>query len=138
MSDKQKLLLLGTSLYLCEGTKLRTDNRGWKHYDLEFTNKDPRTIRIFLRFLREVIEAEENRIKIQIFLYPDHSEEELLSYWSKICSIPRSRFHKVIRLKQKNVKYIPNPLGVAKIRYSHKEHFLEVDKLINEIFGEVA
>lgn len=40
MLQLSELQLLGAALYLCEGTKVRVDNRGWKHYDLEFTNKD--------------------------------------------------------------------------------------------------
>lgn len=67
--------LLGASMYLCEGTKLRIDNRGWKQYVIEFTNKDPRAISLFLKYLREVIKAEEERVKLQIFIYEDHNEQ---------------------------------------------------------------
>ncbi len=134
--SKRELTLLGASLYLCEGTKFRIGNRGNKIYAVEFTNKDPRAIKIFLDFLRKVIKAKEDRVKAQLFVYPDHDILELQKYWSDITKIPTDRFNKTIELKQRNYKYKPNPLGVLKVRYHHKEHFLKIQGIIEEIFGE--
>ena len=114
---------------------MRIDNRGWKIFAIEFTNKDPRAIKLFLKFLREIIFAEENRIKAELFIYPDHDEPKLVKYWSRITGIPLNRFNKTIRLRQKNPRYKPNPLGTLKIRYSHKKHFLRIQAIISKIFG---
>lgn len=129
------IALIGASLYLCEGTRLRTDNRGFKQFAVEFTNKDPRAILLFLKFLRGYVHIQEERLKAQLFIYPDHKEIELLSFWSKSTEIPLSRFNKIIKLKQKNLRFKPNPLGTLKLRYHHKEHFLKISHLIEEIFG---
>ncbi len=129
------LKLIGASLYLGEGTKERTLKDGHKIFAVEFTNKDPRCISMFLRFLRRVIKAEEERIKAELFIYPDHNEVELKEFWSRITRIPLDRFQKTIFLKQKNKFFKPNPLGTMKIRYSQKEHFLKIRGIINEIFG---
>ncbi|MEK7573897.1 MAG: hypothetical protein AAB531_05765 [Patescibacteria group bacterium] len=123
-------------MYICEGTKLRTDNRNRKVHSVEFTNTDPRVIKLFLEFLRKIINAEEQRIKAELFIYPDHDEEGLIEFWSKSTKIPKERFNKTIRLKQKNYKFKPNPLGTFKIRYHHKKHFLRIQDMINESFGE--
>lgn len=127
--------LIGASLYICEGTRLRIDNRGQKQYAVEFTNKDPRTILLFLKFLRQAVAIDEKRLKAQLFVYPDHDQIQLLNFWSKLTAIPYSRFNKIIKLKQKNLKFKPNPLGVLKLRYHHKEHFLKISQLIENIFG---
>lgn len=130
------LNLIGASLYICEGTRARIDNKGRKNFSVEFTNKDPRTIKIFLEFLRKVIKAEEERIKAQLFIYPDHNEEKLILYWSELTKIPIRRFTKTIQLRQKNIRYKPNPLGTLKIRYHHKKHFLVIQDIITQIFGK--
>lgn len=134
--NQKGLLLLGASLYTCEGTRARIiRGTGQKIFAVEFTNKDPRTIGIFLRFLREVVKAEESRIKAELFIYPDHNEDKLKQFWSNITNIPLERFNQTIRLRQKNVKFNPNPLGTLKIRYHHKEHFLLIQNIIDKIFG---
>lgn len=133
---REELALIGASLYICEGTKARPDKRKkGKNFSIELTNKDPRVISIFLEFLRRVVKAEERRIKLELFIYPDHSKRELEEYWSKKTKIPLNRFNKTITLTQKNSRYKPNPLGTAKIRYSHKEHFLRIQGIIENIFG---
>jgi len=38
-------------------------------------------------------------------------------------------------LKKKMSVFKANPLGTIKIRYSHKEHFLKIKGIINEVFG---
>ena len=133
--SKNDVALIGASLYLCEGTRLRIDNRGYKQFAVEFTNRDPRTILLFLNFLRNFVNIEEERLKAQLFIYPDHNEIELLRFWSKLTGIPLSRFNKIMKLKQKNLRFKPNPLGTLKLRYHHKEHFLKITHLIEQIFG---
>lgn len=137
-SDKD-LALIGSSLYLCEGTKARTVKRAngkiQRINAIEFTNMDPRVIKLFLRFLRRVIKADEKRIKAELFIYPDHDEAKLKNFWVKSTEIPLDRFNKTIRLKQKNFRFKPNPLGTLKVRYTHKEHFMKIQGIIEQVFG---
>jgi len=136
--SQRELTILGASLYVCEGAKARIDNRGYKQYAVEFTNNDPRLIKSFLKFLRSNIKVEEDRIKAQLFTYPDLNEFELVNFWSKITKIPAIRFNKVIHLTQKSGRFKPSVHGTLKVRYHHKEHFLKLQSIINEVFGEVA
>ncbi len=133
-------MVLGAGLYACEGAKFRIDNRGWKHYDVDFTNNDPRLITIFLKFLRECINAPEDKIKAQLFIYPDHEESVVLRFWSKLTKIPLNRFNKVIRMVQRSGRFKPSEHGTLKIRYHHKENFLTIQGIISRVlaFGEVA
>lgn len=132
--NKNSLKLAGLCLYKCEGTRLRIDNRGKKVHAIEFTNKEPAVIRIFMKFLRDILKAEEERIKGELFIYEDINKDNLEKYWSSVSGISLTRFNKTIILRQKNVRYKPNPLGTFKIRYTHKEHFLKLDGWINSIF----
>ena len=139
MTLKYELLrLVGASLYWGEGTKSRKLKRGGMIYAIEFTNVDVNMILVFLRFLREIIGAYEDRIRAQVFLYPDNSEISTLKYWSKITKIPLTRFQKPIFVKRRSVRFANSPYGIMKIRYSHKEHFLKIQGIIGEIIGEVA
>ena len=131
----RELSFIGAALYLGEGTKERTLKRGGKIFAVEFTNKDPRAVRVFLRFLRKIIGADETRIKAELFLYPDLDEDNLKVFWSKATEIPINRFQKTIFLKQKTSIFKANPLGTLKIRYSHKEHFLKIKDIIDKVFG---
>ena len=59
-------MILGAALYACEGTKFRIDNRGGKHYEVDFTNNNAKLISLFLKFLRVSIKAPEDKIKAQL------------------------------------------------------------------------
>ena len=104
--SRRGLVIAGTMLYACEGTKVRRDWRNENRYiyAIEFTNSKPEIIGLFMRFLREVLQVDQSRLRGQLFVYPDHDKAELVSYWSKISGIPMTQFQKVIELKQKNSK----------------------------------
>ena len=130
-----ELTLAGAILYACEGTKLRRDTRGKNtfYYAVEFTNANPILARIFMRFLREILEVDLRRIKGQIFFYPDHNEEKLRKFWSFETGIPTQQFQKSIPLEAKNPRYRPNPNGVLKIRTQDKETFLRLQCIIETV-----
>ncbi|MEX0934985.1 MAG: hypothetical protein WDZ70_01510 [Candidatus Paceibacterota bacterium] len=135
---KEQLAQAGALLYVCEGAKLRKDPR-YKNtyiYAIDFTNSNPRVIALFMRFVREVLELEEERVKGQLFIYPDHNEGELVEYWSNVSKIPKVRFQKVIKLKQKNSRYSPNKLGTFKVRYTGKEKFLKMQEIIEQTWRD--
>lgn len=137
MTDSE-LKILGASLYISEGTRLREYENGRKIYSIEFTNKDPRVVGAFMTFFRKIIGPIEERVKAELFIYPDLDESTLVSYWSVVTGIEKSRFNKTIVLKAKMSRFKHNPLGTIKIRYAHKEHFLKLQDIIDKVFGSVA
>jgi hypothetical protein len=134
----KELTILGASLYACEGTKARRDYRGVDRYiySIEFTNSDTRIIEIFSIFLRQIINADWDRVRGQIFLYPDLDEEKLKSVWSITSGIPKEQFQKSIFLKQKFGKFKPSPFGTFKIRYSCKKDFLKLQDIIENVWRD--
>lgn len=56
----KELSLLGASLYVCEGNKARIIKRtGQKIFAEEFTNANPNIIKVFMKFLRLIIQTNE-------------------------------------------------------------------------------
>ena len=139
MNDKA-LTILGASLYACEGTKARRDFRSKDRliYSIELTNSDVYIIKSFSLFLKKIIKADWGRVRGQLFLYPDLSEEKLRSTWSKASKIPLSQFQQSIVLKKKTGKFKANPLGTFKIRYSCKEDFLKLQGIIENLWRDAG
>lgn len=139
MMSKEKLSILGASLYVCEGTKARRDYRRKNGYiySIELTNSNPLVIKCFSKFLKKIIRADWNRVRGQLFLYPDLKEEKIKKIWSKESEIPLCQFQKSIYLKQKRGKFKPNPLGTFKIRYTCKEDFMKLQKIIKKVWRGV-
>lgn len=135
--NKKDLKIIGAMLYVCEGTKARIDKRYNRlNYSIELTNSNPKIIKIFRRFLDQIIKIDGKRARGQLFFYPDLNEKKLINFWSKTSSIPPSQFNKSICLKAKNGKFKANPLGTFKLRYSSKNDYLEIQKMIENIWRD--
>src|SRR3990172_63664 len=113
--NRKELELAGAILYACEGTKLRKDPRHKNTYlyAIELTNSDPKIICLFVKFLLKVIKTDKERLRGQLFTYPDHN---------------------ITELKNRNSKYKPNPLGTFKVRCTCKEDFLKLQGIISRVW----
>ncbi|TSC93481.1 MAG: hypothetical protein CEN89_18 [Candidatus Berkelbacteria bacterium Licking1014_7] len=107
-------------------------------YSIEITNSNPFIIKSFSLFLEKIICADWSRIRGQLFFYPDLNEHNLIKQWSNISNIPISQFQKSICLKQKTGKFKPNPMGTFKLRYTHKNDFLKLQKMINQLWRDAG
>lgn len=136
--DKRVLKYLGAALYVCEGTKARRDYRSETRYiySIEFTNSDPKIIRLFSKFLKSILNIDWARVRGQLFLYPDLNEHDLKLFWSKTSKIPLSQFQKSIILKAKTGKFKANPYGTFKMRYGSKEDFFKLQAMINDLWRD--
>lgn len=130
------LRFAGAVLYVCEGTKLRKDPRynNTYLYGIEFTNSDPRIVTLFLRFMIQILKIQPEKIRGQLFLYPDLNAGSVMREWSKRTGLPKEQFQKVIMLKAKISKFKPNPLSTLKLRYTNKQKFLELQSIIDEMW----
>lgn len=136
--NNRELIILGTSLYACEGTKVRRDFRSLDRYihSIELTNSDVKIIKAFSLFLKKIIKADWSRVRGQLFLYPDLDEKNLKLIWSKSSGVPLKQFQKSIYLKQKLGKFKANPLGTFKIRYTCKQDFLKLQIMIENMWRD--
>lgn len=135
--EKRNLKIAGLMAYLCEGTKLRKNNRykNTYYYTIEFTNSDPALIKLFTEFLRKIIKIDESKLKCQIFIYNDLIKEDLELLWSEFTGIKLSNFNKTIILKPKNMTNKLNLRGTCKLRYYNKNAFLKLNELIIKNIG---
>lgn len=132
-----KLDIVGLTLWWAEGTKLRPDKRwlGKFNYSVEITNTDSEIIKIFLRYLRERLSVQNDRIKIQLQIHSSDNREELERYWERETCIPLNQFNKTI------VRPIGNKVGkskgTCKVRIHSKALHLELIRLLDNLRGLV-
>ena len=136
--NKKQLEVAGCMIYACEGTKLRRDNRGINTfiYAVEVTNSTPEVIALFARFLREIIEVDEIKLRGQLFIYEEMDEYCIKIFWSEVSGIPLSQFQKTIVFATKTGKFKPSKYGTFKLRYSSKRDFLEIQRRIANIWRD--
>ena len=67
--SKYELKLMGAVLYWAEGYKNKATTQSNKRID--FVNSDPYVIALFLRFLREIIQIPEEKLKASIRVHPN-------------------------------------------------------------------
>lgn len=95
---RSPLFLIGLSLYWAEGSR--------KHDYIQFANSDPQLIKIMMKWFKEVCKVPEERIRVHVYIHKVYSHENCEEFWSKITSIPVSRFGKTT--------YKPTPHNVKK------------------------
>jgi len=134
--DAQDLLMLGVALYWGEGTK----NISTRTLALSFTNSDPKMISCFLRFLREVLNVPEERIRAGMHLYDGTSDEIGRGYWAKITNLPEERFYIVRQVNRSSQRRRnPNllPFGTAVIRVNDRKIFSKIKGMVDGLASAV-
>lgn len=94
--SKRELLILGVSLYWGEGYKrpIIKNGKARTYHPVSLSNSDPKLVLAFLKFLREICGAEEEKIRAGLRIYQHQNAEQLLQFWSKLTKIPKERFEK--------------------------------------------
>ncbi len=94
--SKKELLILGACLYWAEGYKrpIIKNGKTRSYHPVSLSNSDPQLVAVFMKFLREICQVEENRIFAGLRIYQHHNSDQLLQFWSKLTKIPTERFHK--------------------------------------------
>jgi hypothetical protein len=118
LSKKEKLLFL-SALYWAEGSKK----------DFSLSNTDPFLIKIFVEFMREVFELEDDRFYINVRLYEDLDKEKCLSFWSEVVRIPKSNLKGVNILQGKKKGKLQ--FGMCRVRVAKGGDLLKKIKGVN-------
>ncbi len=116
------------TLWWAEGTKARQGR--WKSlvYSVEITNTDSVIISTFLAYLRERLNVQNDRIKVQLQIHEGDSQEDLETFWEISTKVPRKQFNKTIIRPVGNK--IGKSKGTCKIRVHDKKLYLElIDRL---------
>lgn len=128
LSRKEKeLKIAGIMLYWAEGGKAIPEN------GVDLANSDPKMIKLFLRFLRDICGIDEKRLRVYLYCYADQDIDAIRKYWQQITDIHLSQFKKpYIRkdfLPQKSgrMKY-----GLVHIRYYDKKLLLQIEDWVEK------
>lgn len=94
---ENELRLVGIALYWAEGYKRPAVRNGREltHHSVALTNSDPKMIKVFLRFLREICLVSDKDIHADIRIYEHMNEGDLLVFWQRITGLPKENFGKV-------------------------------------------
>lgn len=122
---KKDLWMIGVTLYWAEGGKTQRLVR--------FTNGDPRTIKIMMKFFDEICSVAPSKFRghVHIHSHLDHKEAE--RYWSRVSGIPSQQFFKTYRRKSVTIadKKDTLPYGVMDIYVLDANLFLKMMGWIN-------
>jgi hypothetical protein len=90
--SKREFWLMGIMLYWREG--LLSNNENDLRKGVRFTSSNPRFIRLFLKWLREVGKIEKTEIEFDIFANRDKKKliKDIISHWSKITKFSKNKF----------------------------------------------
>lgn len=126
--SQKELMLIGSMLYLGEGTK---KSKG----SASIANGDPEVIQIMMRFFREVCKVPESKFRGHIHIHPHLNIRGAEKYWSLISGIPLSQFFKTYskpNISSKN-KRDSLPYGTFGIYVHDTKVFLTVMAWIEKI-----
>lgn len=128
LSNKE-LKLIGLSLYWAEGYKrlIVKDGREVSYHPISFTNSDPTMIKIFLRYIREILKVQETKISANLRIFEHMSEKNTLKFWIKETDIEKEKFSKTFvskhPLSTSKRPFNRLPFGVIQIRINDTQLF---------------
>ncbi len=120
--SSRELWLIGIALYWAEGSKEKEQNIG---QGVTFSNSDPLMIKLFLKWLNEILKISKKDIVAEIYIHENsiNNVSAVKKYWSNITEIPLSEFNYIyfkknkISTKRKNIG--KNYYGLLRIRVIH-------------------
>ena len=131
--NKRDLLLIGTSLYWAEGFKNKHERR------LGFCNSDPVMIRLYLRFLKEILLVKNSELTARLSLNESFRPHalQIQKQWSELVGIPLSQFTKTFYQKtQWKKEFTDNSyLGVLRI---HVQSSIDLLSYMKGLIGGIA
>jgi hypothetical protein len=131
--SKRELMLIGATLYWGEGSKADYE---WSSKAIIFTNSDPNMIVVFMRFIREIWNIGEKRIRAGIHIYSNIKPDEAKKYWAEIMKLPIDRFYIVNQVSKASQNKRPLnilPYGTAVIKVNSRKFFYKIKGMIKGI-----
>lgn len=125
-AEEEKLKIAGTMLYWAEGSK------SIKSQWIDFANSDPCMIKLFLNYLRIIYQIDEKRLRVYLYCYSDQNISDLISFWSRECSISKEQFTKPYVRDDFRLCGRKMTKGLIHVRYSDKKLWSEIMKMIEE------
>ena len=130
------MLVVGATLYWAEGWNRDTEGKG---HGVCFVNSDPDMIKLFLRFLREIIHVSEDKFRVDIHIYPSINEKSAIRFWSKVTNIPKERFRITQQISRASKGKRPKnslPYGTLKLDATRRQNFFKIKGWIDGLIRQ--
>ena len=134
--SKYELLLIGAALYWAEGYN-RQDKVSSPY--ISFGNSSPDMVVLFLRFLREVMQISEEKLRPIVQIHKNIKPELAITFWAKITNIPKERFHithQVSRASKGKRPYNSLPYGTFKLNVVGRQKFFQIKGWIDGLIRQ--
>lgn len=131
--SRYELTLIGVALYWAEGYKIEKQKTTAQ---ICFANSDAYMVALFLRFLREIIEIPEEKLKVSAHIYPNINKESAIDFWSKITNIPKARFRatqQISKASKGKRSWNSLPFGTLKLTIHGRQYCYRVKGWINAL-----
>ncbi len=118
--------LIGAALYWAEGTKRFGPKNSPR---VSFSNADPRMVRVFLRYVREVLQIPDKRLKPGIGLHPGLDADQARDFWAQVTSLPRTDFWISVSTSSasKRKRHLHRlPHGTLQLRINRRQEYYTV------------
>lgn len=130
---KDLLFISGVALYWGEGYKKGAYGSIWKSVD--FTNSDYKMIKLFVKFARKYLKANQDNLWVQLIISPDQDINKAINFWSNLIKLNKERFIKTYSKVSRSSKYKRNRntllYGTVHIRINNVEKFFTMIGWIN-------
>ncbi len=124
--SKRDLLLIGASLYWAEGYN-RQDKRPSPY--ISFGNSNPDMVVLFLRFLQEVMQISEEKLRPVVQIHKNLKPESAINFWARVTNIPQKSFritHQTSRASKGKRPYNSLPYGTLKLNVVGRQNFFMI------------
>lgn len=131
--DRETLLLIsGILLYWAEGAR--------REKDVEFTNTDPKMIKLMMEFFRKILEVPESKFKILVRISENGNIEKAEDFWLKITGLKKENLRTPELLKSNpNSKTLQkHPYGMCRIVINNISLLRKMLALIQEFSEKYA
>ncbi len=134
--SKRDLMLIGVALYWGEGYKKLVVRGGKKRtwHNISFSNTDPGMIRIYIKFLNDILDISTENVKARMRLFEHINESRALNYWIKSTGLLKSNFQKttyaVSISSQRRLPFNRLPYGTLCVEVANTNKFHRILGLI--------
>lgn len=136
--SQKELLVVGAALYWAEGVN-REAARGYRLPS--FTNSDPKMVKIFMRYLRDILQVSDDRVKPGVIIYPNLDREKAKGFWADITNLPESTFWSSVAVSKTSKLRKPSnylPYGTVHLRVNSRKLFYKIQGHIDGIAKKLS
>lgn len=138
--SRRDITLIGAALYWGEGS-LRARKGPNPHHRTEFSNSSPEMVKVFLRFIKEILEIKPSELRPHVQIYPNLNAVESIKFWSEITKIPTEHFKAYSQVSSASKHRRPAnflPHGTIQIRMNNPVNFYKIRGYIDGIIKNVT